>query len=208
MSKLATLLVVVLVGAGVLFTTSTSWAVISGTAHDFSAKGWGTQEKCIFCHTPHNAKTPQLAPLWNHASTTQTGWTMYDSATLDGPIQSSPQGVSKACLSCHDGSVAVDSYGSRTGVDANKIGGVGGDYETSTALVGTDLTDDHPISITYAGGAAGDWNSPPNNSLPLYGTGANQVECGSCHNPHDNQYTKFLRISNTGSALCLSCHVK
>jgi predicted CXXCH cytochrome family protein len=33
------------------------------------------------------------------------------------------------------------------------------------------------------------------------------VECASCHDPHTTNQT-FLRISNAGSAVCLSCHVK
>jgi predicted CXXCH cytochrome family protein len=33
------------------------------------------------------------------------------------------------------------------------------------------------------------------------------VECASCHDPHTSNST-FLRISNAGSAVCLSCHVK
>ena len=33
------------------------------------------------------------------------------------------------------------------------------------------------------------------------------VECASCHDPHTTNQT-FLRVSNAGSAVCLSCHVK
>lgn len=33
------------------------------------------------------------------------------------------------------------------------------------------------------------------------------VECGSCHDPHSSNAT-FLRIPNTGSQLCLTCHAK
>ena len=36
-----------------------------------------------------------------------------------------------------------------------------------------------------------------------------KVECASCHEPHNNGPTvKMLRISNTGSQLCLVCHGK
>jgi len=34
------------------------------------------------------------------------------------------------------------------------------------------------------------------------------VECSSCHDPHDNTYGSFLVEDNSGSALCLRCHVK
>lgn len=33
------------------------------------------------------------------------------------------------------------------------------------------------------------------------------VECASCHDPHTENAT-FLRIQNTGSAVCLACHTK
>lgn len=33
------------------------------------------------------------------------------------------------------------------------------------------------------------------------------VECASCHDPHSENPT-FLRIANTGSAVCLACHTK
>lgn len=34
------------------------------------------------------------------------------------------------------------------------------------------------------------------------------VECASCHDPHIDNGTTFLRIQNTGSAVCLACHIK
>ena len=34
------------------------------------------------------------------------------------------------------------------------------------------------------------------------------VECASCHDPHTNAQPTFLRTSNTGSRVCLACHVK
>jgi predicted CXXCH cytochrome family protein len=33
-----------------------------------------------------------------------------------------------------------------------------------------------------------------------------QVQCTSCHDPHRDQYGKFLVKDNTSSALCLECH--
>jgi predicted CXXCH cytochrome family protein len=34
------------------------------------------------------------------------------------------------------------------------------------------------------------------------------VECASCHDPHTKENPTFLRVDNTGSKVCLSCHVK
>lgn len=78
--------------------------------------------------------------------------------------------------------------------------------------IGNDLRDDHPISLLYADTLAGDsfFNTPPDadngwSDIKLY---EGRVECPSCHNPHDPDNVPFLRKSNDGSALCLTCHNK
>jgi predicted CXXCH cytochrome family protein len=50
--------------------------------------------------------------------------------------------------------------------------------------------------------------------LPLYrrtddvsGQEVAYIECSTCHDPHSNN-SKFLRLSNEGSRLCLTCHIK
>ncbi|MBI2362927.1 MAG: cytochrome c3 family protein, partial [Elusimicrobia bacterium] len=48
---------------------------------------------------------------------------------------------------------------------------------------------------------------PAGDAVKVYGE-TNRVECGSCHDPHDNQNGKFLVKSNAGAALCLTCHQK
>jgi predicted CXXCH cytochrome family protein len=42
------------------------------------------------------------------------------------------------------------------------------------------------------------------------GTGVtkNVVSCGSCHNAHGKGFPNLLVMSNAGSALCLTCHIK
>jgi predicted CXXCH cytochrome family protein len=186
---------------GALVYVGQAQAGIAGGPHDLSGRGWGTTEVCIFCHTPHNAKTTQLAPLWNHASTVAT-YTAYSSSTLNA-VPGAPSNNSKACLSCHDGTVALDAYGSRTGTTMIDGG----------ALIGTNLSDDHPIGFTYDGALAtldGHLVTPASGSqvvadVPLFSA---KMECGSCHNAHDNSLGDFLRVNNAGSALCLKCHVK
>jgi len=32
------------------------------------------------------------------------------------------------------------------------------------------------------------------------------VQCDSCHNPHDNAFGKFLKVNPAGGAICLTCH--
>ncbi len=183
---------------------------------------WG--EICVYCHTPHNNNTDIAAPLWNRS--TPTGpYTMYSSPTIDMTIANAPQGVSLACLSCHDNTIGLDqvinvpttqlgnaasgvtiSYcGSSCHVGTNPSGGV--NFEGTN--IGTDLSNDHPISITYDPAQDPNFNAASNGKvgpLPLYGTNNDQVECASCHNPHDNSNRPFLRMSNDNSALCLTCH--
>jgi predicted CXXCH cytochrome family protein len=80
--------------------------------------------------------------------------------------------------------------------------------------LGTDLTNDHPISFTYNAALAtadGGLVTPASDSLvvtgiPLY---SEKMECASCHNVHNNTTAQpFLRVANAGSGLCLKCHVK
>lgn len=203
------ILTVSLAGAAALALPTGSTGSIVGTKHDLSTYGWGSDQTCVFCHTPHNAQSSLLAPLWNHSSSTAT-YNLYgeggSSPTFNAMNTiSQPTASSKACLSCHDGTVAMDTFGTRTGT--HKMGG--------TSRLGTDLRDDHPISFTYDAALAtadGALAIPVSASfvdaarkIPLFNA---KMECASCHNVHDDSNTPFLRKNNGGSALCLSCHNK
>ena len=176
---------------------------------------------CAVCHTPHGADTSvSEAPLWNHTVTTAT-YETYASASLDA-IPGQPNGVSKLCLSCHDGTVAVDSFDGKTGT-----------WTIGFGNIGTDLTRHHPISFAYDGALAtvdGQLHDPESTPSGLGGTIDNdllrqgQMECTSCHDVHisrndsgcsgchfvhgNTTETLSLRKSNAGSALCLTCHDK
>jgi len=205
-----------LIAAGLTFATSATAGTILGSQHDFSGSGWSGGEICIVCHTPHNAATIADAPLWNHAVTTST-FTTYVSPTFDGAgTIGQPDGSSVLCLSCHDGTVAIDSFGGTTG--STIIPG--------NANFGTDLTNDHPISFTYDAalatadpglfdptattvtiGVAPKTKTGTINDVMLL---SNKLQCASCHDVH-NGFTngpRLLRVSNAGSALCLTCHDK
>ncbi|MGZ8899464.1 MAG: hypothetical protein ACXW3Z_05150, partial [Limisphaerales bacterium] len=81
---------------------------IAGSIHDFSTNSaWNTRKGvCSACHSAHHTDPNQVAPLWNHA-TTVAAFTPYTSPTLHATART-PDGVSLACLSCHDGTVAVN----------------------------------------------------------------------------------------------------
>ena len=183
---------------------------VSETVHNLSASGpgdiraHGEGQVCLFCHTPHNA-SPHQNPLWNRGPSTAS-YQIYQSSTLDAkPGQ--PTGSSKLCLSCHDGTIALGSVLSRT----DKIRMIGGDFmPAGLTNLGTDLSDDHPISFYYTSGlAASDRQlqdpSALGHSIKLDRSG--QLQCTSCHDPHHNPYGKFLVASNEYGQLCTSCHV-
>src|SRR5438477_9332249 len=168
-------------GAVLALTATTARATLIGSVHDFSSSGgagnysslgiatfkWGGetntyQNPCQVCHIPHKAAAYSAAnaPLWNHAVATNatTRYTTYDqagSATFNALNLGALQlGSSVACLSCHDGSIAINqSYGKST---FNGNGGVGTNapsfsIETAGGATGThnDLTIMHPIGVKY-----------------------------------------------------------
>jgi predicted CXXCH cytochrome family protein len=178
---------------------------IDGSAHDFVGAAWYSgDEICAPCHIPHAADVSVTdAPLWNH-DVTSASFTDYDSSTLDADLSGDISGKSKLCLSCHDGTVALDSFGGATG--SSTISG--------SALIDDDLSDDHPVSFVYDATLAttdGDLVTPSSGSavgsLPLFDT---KMECATCHDVHNgvSGTSSLLRLANTGSALCLNCHNK
>jgi len=195
---------------------SLAWAgTIIGSPHDFSTTGWAGGEICVACHTPHNAATIAEAPLWNHALTSKT-FALYTSPSLDATV-AQPDGSSKLCLSCHDGTVALDSFGTTTGTIF---------MSGSPAVGADDLGNDHPISFTFDATLAttdGSLHDPAATTVTI-GAGTDsktgnidevmllggKLQCASCHDVH-NKFTNgptLLRVANTGSALCLTCHNK
>lgn len=198
--------------AGVLLIGPRVFAAITGSAHDFSSSAWNPQgEICNVCHAPHNA-TSNIAPLWNH-TLTSANYTIYTSPTLNATV-GQPSGSSKACLSCHDGTVALDSFG----------GSRGSIFMTGEQKLGTDLSNDHPVSFTYDAALAtsdGGLHNPTTKTVASLGgktvdvgmLTAHKVECSSCHDVHNNKGDAasgedFLIVNNAHSALCLTCHNK
>jgi len=190
----------------IVFAASTSFAQITGSAHDFIGESWNSSgEICITCHTPHNSISSQ-SPLWNHEVTAAT-FTPYSSSTLDATV-GQPNNSSKLCLSCHDGTVALDNFGGTTG---------GTNYVTGAELLGTDLSNDHPVSFTYDATLAstdGGLSDPSTVNSGLGGTIAadmlfsDNMECASCHDVHNAGIANLLVKSNAASALCITCHNK
>ena len=163
---------------------------------------------CIFCHTPHHASASD-GPLWNHqmSSAPYTPFTSPTLTALNVAI-GQPTGSSRLCLSCHDGTVALGLVNSRPGGIAmnNPL--------PDASNLGTDLSSDHPISFTYnsalanaasaypaAGGLVDPITLPPEVTLENQ-----QLQCTTCHDPHNNQFGSFLVMDNSSSQLCVTCH--
>jgi predicted CXXCH cytochrome family protein len=215
-----------IVALALIATASMAAAQVANTPHNMLTNGpssgpyggstaiAGMDQVCVFCHAPHHVNTGFVgAPLWNRATPSST-YTVYTSATLSATLPNPPNASSLACLSCHDGSANVGTvynYGTATGgATGAAVAILTGGTQTISGVnsVGTDLRNDHPVGIAYP--ATGDFNAAVGgavNGLPLYGA-TDTVECGSCHDPHDNANNNFLRASNAASALCLDCHIK
>lgn len=165
---------------------------IAGTKHNLGSSGafnftTSTTEICVFCHTPHGADSSAAAPLWNRTLGTEGMYQTYSSlgtTTMDAD-SAGIGSVSLACLSCHDGTqamnVVINSPGSGSTGDVNKDtstsfiskasgvdcaatdGSCGGfkEFNMMSQVSGemiylsTDLRNDHPISIQFAGGVNG-----------------------------------------------------
>lgn len=216
-----------------VFSTASIYALsIVGSKHDLSMTNYygisssSNTEVCVFCHTPHLSNAQELSdgPLWNRKITNTSVFEMYNG------IPGVPSNTSMLCLSCHDGISsqgvsAVSSYdghtvlnppGSGTGGSASPnckachpfSRGQSGTYPSQAWQIGPILSDDHPVSINYNDAATAkpsEFKTVPDSDVKLFG---GKVECATCHDVHNPEYGLFLRKTNTGSALCASCHVK
>ena len=187
---------------------------LAGTTHDIGAVG------CKGCHAPHSgalanggAQTTGLILLWSRSfPATANTFGVYDSATmknkaveLGGSALSTSTDnrmYSLLCLSCHDG---VTSTFSPAMQSANKVG--------SRASFGTGayeslgLTNDHPVNMPYnpIANTALQPVATVGAVLPLYGS-TNTMQCATCHDPHNNVNTNYLRQPNN-TAQCTTCHI-
>ncbi|MBI5921631.1 MAG: hypothetical protein HY847_08240 [Betaproteobacteria bacterium] len=185
------------------------YAEIATTKHNLSVSGPGTRkstneaEVCVFCHAPHNSSPS--GQLWNRR--VGASYTPYTSSTRKS-IAGQPNGASLLCLSCHDGTIALGEVRSR-GTAISMAGGA----MSGNSLLGTDLSNDHPVSFVYDAAlvsSRGELASPATLARPskVRLDGSNRMQCTACHDPHDNANGKFLVVANTSSALCNTCHIK
>lgn len=189
---------------------------------------------CIYCHLPPEKTVGEGESGggisgWNRIRPVAKQFETYNSASLQERVNR-PSDISMLCLSCHDGTLAMDrivfkpmgwssdkqaTLHMKLGADSDvnhcgkcHDGEVAHDIRVKT--IGTDLRDDHPISVRYAGFAIDNPNfrtvdSPFgfDNGVTLYD---GMVECASCHDIHNPQARMLLRLEP--NLLCGTCHIK
>jgi hypothetical protein len=227
----------------VFLMASVSNAGITGSAHDFGAganAAWSKGQICAPCHAPHNATVKDAdgnqlnGPLWNHQLSAVTQYTLFNEySDMSGFKTGKVDQNSKLCLSCHDGTVALDSFGGQTGSQV---------ITNPRAVFSSDLSNDHPIGEAAvwpqtwdptANGGKGAWtggtymvtpdlrNTAGIMPLRVMADGRNVVGCTSCHEPHNRKSQDHLLWVNnsgpattvdgravSGSVLCMNCHKK
>jgi len=234
---------------GALALTSTAYAqvlspVIAGGPHDMTTGSALRNsitaiagQTCVFCHVPHSGNN--LIPLWNRNPPSGGAYQLYTSSTTDVTTTTAQvaASVSGACLSCHDGTIAVDvllnvnglpsagggTFTRQTTAKSSYSGTGGGTMSGGLPFLGSDLRNDHPVTVRYETArlakpaefvvpvvAGVKITVGATDPVPLFGASSATatIECSSCHNAHSNTLGNFLRKSNAGSAICLSCHIK
>lgn len=115
-------------------------------------------EICVYCHTPHGASGQIAAPLWNRTINFST-YMVYDKPrTLNQPI-SQPGPNSLTCLSCHDGTIAIDSIINMPG---------SGGFNPAQAV---------SMDVSFLNS----WNSPAAVHATLGFTPGSDQQCTYCH---------------------------
>lgn len=179
-------------------------------------------------------------PLWNHelplVASTYTPYYPGPGAPTTGP--KAPQSVlngmtigsvSLLCLSCHDGSIAVNSYGRDPNNTPNPWLPNDAQFAGNTLInnqfvVGKDqyLGNHHPIGFDYDSVQTADIEIRPK-TYDMTGAGGgypattisdhlynNKMECATCHSVHNtgNSGEALLWRSDVNSELCVTCHAK
>jgi predicted CXXCH cytochrome family protein len=183
---------------------------VFGTSHDISGIGGG----CKGCHVPHQQSAKGEALLWAQNFPTTATFGVYTSPTMNTAAQevganysatNAPTGAKSytvLCLSCHDGLTSptvISAFSSMAIANPNPATSDG-------------LKNDHPVNLPY--NATADAGLEPlatvqASAVRLFSDGTNQtVQCGSCHDVHNNSNTHFLRVANSNSkaGLCTVCH--
>ncbi len=175
------------------------------SCHNFSHESWLPVTRiCGTCHVPHRRRgkkrknpyadglrwSPKITSLtyniynssWSSSLTgmRDTSWT----SPLTSRQSGLPDGLSKLCLSCHNGVIAPDVFNLHHFVSL--------EYDVTKA----ELRDPDATRMGVSG-------------VITEILDGGKIQCSSCHDPHDEETiagTKLLRVEKT--KLCLVCHQK
>lgn len=154
---------------------------------------------CVFCHHPHNSAATGVeqatgegqityTPLWNRSMSTKT-FNAYNNGGFENSsttphalqaVSSGLAGVSLLCMSCHDGTVAMNAYSQTTGTTDGAPSGAGvkGAITSSAGFASrggaSDMSNHHPMGFNYADVQAVD-NEIAATTVPMVPTGLTQA---------------------------------
>lgn len=204
----------------------------AGSVRAMEPAAGGTDQICVFCHTPHSA-APE-SPLWSRRDPTgpngdgtfpvyavpllinqdaaAKALTGYDTNNPDYP-----NGASRMCLSCHDGvtSIGVLLDGAPIIMES------GSETVTNDTIQGiVDLETSHPISFNYNDNVINTLLGTTDYQMPSAAVDTplsnGQMQCTTCHDPHEDtrdlaayDYQPFWRHQGGATAyddVCNNCH--
>jgi len=220
------------------FAQKPSKAYIINSAHDLRAYETGgiavgntspSYALCNFCHIAHKRGSDTFQNwngplLWNHTISSTTSYGVYSSNSFNGygtdiadlGASNGPgYTTSNLCLSCHDGTLAVDSFyvAVQGATSTKKMGDISNDF------VINNLTNTHPVNFTYYGASwipqagvlapASMISVDAAGSVPLEN---GKMQCWTCHDAHNGKSGIFEQNfpSNgipTGGVFCQYCHI-
>ncbi len=197
---------------------------VESTVHNLSVSGPGEiraldeTEVCKFCHIPHNASVP--SPLWSRRLSSVD----YQTPSIRTPqgdriTAPQPDGSSRLCLSCHDGTIALGEIAG----EPRRITMAGGPRlgPGRKGFLGTDLSGSHPISFVVPDGDYGTSDTDRDMGLKTLSAirGSSEVridsegkmQCTTCHDPHRDRYYREGTVPRfwvlpTVEEVCLTCH--
>jgi len=205
---------------------------ILGSAHDFKTpnpeyvpSGGARYTLCNFCHIAHKFGSAPTGPgylLWNHTLSSVASYGVYTSDSMAAtPTDLGGQlTVSNLCLSCHDGTVAVNSWYEPI-LEPDFVTPIpqGGNFMMQDHVT-ADLTKQHPVNFVYPDAttaanigllpAADTKSIDGNGTVPLF---AGKMQCATCHDPHAGKATLFFRAFPSTAAqtatgtFCVYCHL-
>lgn len=195
---------------------------VRATMHNLSVSGTGQikssteTEVCKFCHIPHSAIVPQ--PLWGHALSSVKQYQVPQVRSKGTRILASqPDGSSRLCLSCHDGTVALADVGRSPRKPS--MSGPTHLAPTQHGFIGIDLSGSHPVSIRMPDGS--DQQSADDMGLKSLAVvqadrqvrldESGKIQCTTCHDPHSDQYYRpgraaHFAVKPSTTEICVTCH--